>query len=161
LIQANLGDQGTILLIAGIAQFSCVVAIWNSVTARRLEDTPLGAIGTGPPIRILNGWESSVTLAVAQGCSHVSAVVAQGLNLGAASQCPPDATVCVALVEKSSMGILALVFAIISALVAPICAILVGIAKLTFMKTHGSVFALIACMIAADGSLFLSRLHLS
>ena len=161
MIQANLGDQWTILLIAGKAQFSCIIAIWNSVTARRLEDTPLRSIGTRPPIRILNCWEFSETLAIAHGFSHVCAVVAKRLNLGAASQRHPHATVCVALVEKCWVVILTLVFANSSALVAPICAILVRIAKLAFMKAQGSVFALIACMIAADGSLGFSRLHLS
>ena len=91
------------MLIAGIAQFSCVVAIWNSVTARRLEDTPLGAIGTGPPIRILSSWELSITLAVAERVGHVTAVVTHGLSLGAASKIQPYATLVVAWEERPTI----------------------------------------------------------
>ena len=74
-MQANIGDQWTILFIAGI------VTIRNPVTARCLEDTPLlGAIGTRPPIRILNSWELNITFAIAEGVSHVFAIPTKRLG---------------------------------------------------------------------------------
>ena len=91
MIQANLGDQLTILFIAGI------VTIWIPVTSIYFKGTPLGAINsTRPPIRILSSWETKVTLAIAKGVSHVSAVLTQGLILGAAGHGQPYATVIVA-----------------------------------------------------------------
>ena len=93
----------TILFITGIPQFSGIVTIWIPVTAKSLKDTPLGAIGTGPPIRILNFWELSITLAVAEGVGHVTAVVAQGLSLGAASKIQPYATAVVAWEERMTL----------------------------------------------------------
>ena len=95
MIQANLGDQETILLIAGI------VTIWIPVTSIYFEDTPLGAIySTRPPIRVLSSWETKVTLAIAKGVSHVSAVLTQGLILSAASHVQSYATVIVACDER-------------------------------------------------------------
>ena len=99
LIQANPGDWVTILFITGIAQFCGIVTIWIPVTAKGLKDALL-AIGTRPPIRVLNSWEISVTLALAEGVGHVTAVVTQGLILGAASKAPPYATVVVAWEER-------------------------------------------------------------
>ena len=94
LIQANLGDQGTILLIAGI------VTIWIPVTSRCLEDTPFGAIkSTRPPMRVLSFWEKSIALAIAEGIFHVAAVLTQVVILGAACKVPLNATVIVACKE--------------------------------------------------------------
>ena len=101
--QANSGDHGTILFITGIVNFSCIVTIWMPVTARRLKDTLLGAIGTGPPIRILSSWELSITLAVAERVGHVTAVVTHGLSLGAASKIQPYATLVVAWEERPTI----------------------------------------------------------
>ena len=103
--QANSGDHGTILFITGIVNFSCIVTIWMPVTARRLKDTLLGAIGTRPPIRILSSWEFSVTLSVAEGVGHVTTVVAQGLSPGAASKIQPYATAVVAWEERPTIRV--------------------------------------------------------
>ena len=90
MIQANMGDHWTVLFITGIAQFSGIIAIWKPITARRLEDTLFGAIGTRPSIRILKSWELRVTLALAERFSHVFVILTQGLNLRAASKVPWD-----------------------------------------------------------------------
>ena len=91
-MHANIGNQGAILFIAGILQFSTIITIWVPVTASRLEDTPLSAIGTGPPIRILNYWEVTVTFAIAEGEIHVSSIITQRLSLSAAGHPPMNAT---------------------------------------------------------------------
>ena len=91
-MQANIGDQRTIAFIAGVAHFSGIVTIWSPVTTGRLEDTPLGAIGTGPTVRVLNCWVLDVTLPIAEGVSHVCAVFTQGLCLGAACLAPSSTT---------------------------------------------------------------------
>ena len=89
--QTNPCDQWTILFIAGIAQISGIVTIWIPVTARCLEDT-LFAIFTRPPIRVLNSWEASVTLAFAELISHVFVVFTQGLSLGTTGKMQSDTT---------------------------------------------------------------------
>ena len=76
LVQANLGDQGTILFIARVARLFSVT-IWIPVTARSLEDT-LFTIFTKPPVRVLSSWVPKVTLAITMGVSHVFTVVTQG-----------------------------------------------------------------------------------
>ena len=83
-MQANLGDQWTILFIAAIAYICTIVTIWIPITAIRLEDTPLGAISTRPSIRILDSWEVSVTLAITDRVIHISTVLTQGLDLSTA-----------------------------------------------------------------------------
>ena len=97
LLQANLGDQRTILLIAGIDQFS--ITIWNPITAGRLEYT-LFAIFTRPSMRVLSFWEQSVTLTFAEVKSHVFAVLTQGLSLGATGITQVYTTVIVASEER-------------------------------------------------------------
>ena len=101
-MQANPSDQWTILLIAGVANFSCIITIWISITSRRLEDTLLGAIGTRPTIRILNARIFSIALAFAEGFSHVCAIFAQGLSLSAAGHLQVDTAVFVTWKERKS-----------------------------------------------------------
>lgn len=96
MIKANLGDQWTITLIAGIPKFSSIPTIWIPVTAIYLEDTFFDPVGTRPSIRILNSWEPGVTLAIAEVVIHVFAVLTQGLGLSAASKAQSNATVIVA-----------------------------------------------------------------
>ena len=97
MIQANLGDQWTILFIAGI------VTIWIPVTSRCFEDTLFGAIGTRPPIWVLDFWELGVTFAIAEGISHVPAILAHGLSPSAAGSNRPKAII-VACEERSMEG---------------------------------------------------------
>ena len=89
-MQANIGDQRTILFIAGI------VTIWIPVTSRRFEDTPLSAIGTRPPVGILNFWELGEALAITKGFSHVTAVLTQGLIPSAAGNSQGNTSIIVA-----------------------------------------------------------------
>lgn len=94
-MQANLGEEWTILFIAGKTKFTSITTIRIPVTARRLEDT-LFATFTRPPIRIFDCWEGSITLFITQGVIHVSAVITQGLSQGAAGQAIVYTTVTVA-----------------------------------------------------------------
>ena len=100
-MQANLGDQWTILFVAGITYFSGIVTIWIPITMRRLEDT-LCALRTGPPIRVLNSRICRKTLTFAERVSHISAVLAEGLSLSDAGHGQVYAAVFVTWNERKS-----------------------------------------------------------
>ena len=107
-----------------------------------LEDTSFGAIFTRPQIRGLITGESGVTLVIAKGFIHVSAVITQGLCLSSAGIAQPYATVIVAR-EEGITYVSKLASASIRALVAPIVAICPTIATLYSTVTPGTVFTLI------------------
>ena len=144
--EIDLSDQRTITFIATI------FTIQHPITSSGVGNTLLGATGARPTIWILSQWEISITLALAEGILHITAVLTQRLVLRTTSQLQEYATAVVAVVTHERVIITTLVFASDRVFITAICTILDGVANLLTTQAHGSISTLVeAILLTADG----------
>ena len=90
--QPDPNDHRAIIFVTRIEGFCAIVTISKTVASRPVDNTLFGALGTRPPIWILDKWEDVKTLALTQGEVHVATVFTHRMVLGTTSHFQSYAT---------------------------------------------------------------------